>query len=111
MARRLVLARTFGTLVLVALLGALAGCQKSDPVSSLKDRASTYWGLKQSKGWAEVYDKFLDPQAKTSLSKDAFLKRRWLAFDILSYEIAKVQETGDKAQVAEMRGLALDKVM
>ena len=29
---------------------------------ALKDRAATYWGLKQSKGWPEVYDSYLDPE-------------------------------------------------
>jgi hypothetical protein len=87
-------------LALLAVAVVLAGCQKADPVASLKDRASTYWGLKQSKGWAEVYDQYLDPEAKKTVTRDAFLKRRWLAFDILSYQISDVQEEGDKATVA-----------
>jgi hypothetical protein len=86
-------------LALSVLMAGLAGCAKADPVAALKDRASTYWGLKQSKGWDEVYEKYLDPEAKKTITKEAFLKRRWLAFDILSYEISNVQETGDKAKV------------
>jgi hypothetical protein len=78
----------------------VAGCQKPDPVAALKDRVSKYWGLKQSKGWPEVYDGYLDPESKKSVTKDAFLKRRWLAFDILSYQISDVQAEGDKATVA-----------
>lgn len=88
-------------LALLAVAVVLApGCQKADPVAALKERASTYWGLKQSKGWAEVYDQYLDPEAKKTVTKDAFLKRRWLAFDILSYQISNVQEEGDEATVA-----------
>jgi hypothetical protein len=91
-------AAAFGLLVLVALGGG-SGCQKADPVAALKDRASAYWGLKQAKSWPEVYDQYLDPEAKKSLPREAFLKRRFLAFDILSYEISNVHEEGDKATV------------
>ncbi|MCC6767367.1 MAG: hypothetical protein IT293_22180 [Deltaproteobacteria bacterium] len=88
-------------LALVTALGAGGGCRKTDPAASLKERASAYWGLKQSKGWPEVYDKYVDPEARKSLSRDAFLKRRFLAFDILSYEISDVKQDGDdKATVA-----------
>jgi hypothetical protein len=85
--------------VLVVALTA-GGCQKSDPVAGLADRVGTYWGLKQSKKWEEVYDHYLDPAKKEALKKEAFLKRRWLAFDILKYEISGVQEEGDKATVS-----------
>jgi hypothetical protein len=87
-------------LVAGAWLAVLPGCQKADPQAALKDRVSTYWGLKQAKTWPDVYDKYLDPEAKKSVAKDAFLKRRWLAFDILSYEIGEVQLSGDKAKVS-----------
>jgi len=86
-------------LVLALATGGLVGCQKSDPVAGLKDRVSTYWGLKQTKSWGEVYEKYLDPEARTTVAKEAFLKRRFLAFDILSYEISDVKEEGDKATV------------
>ncbi len=89
-----------GLVLALGMVSLVAGCQKADSAGSLKERAQTYWGLKQSKGWEEVYDKYLDPEAKGRLTKEAFLKRRWLAFDILSYEISDVQETGDKATVA-----------
>jgi hypothetical protein len=86
-------------LACLAIIG--AGCHGGAAApSSLKERAAAYWGLKQSKGWDEVYDKYLDPDAKKTVTKEAFLKRRWLAFDILSYEISEIQETGDKATVA-----------
>ena len=86
-------------LAVVALAANVAACRKADPVASLKERATTYWGLKQSKSWPEVYDGYLDPTAKQNVTRDAFLKRRWLAFDILSYQIANVQQDGDKATV------------
>lgn len=76
------------------------GCQKADSAPALKDRVAKYWELKQSKKWEEVYDQFLDPSARSGLTKEAFLKRRWLAFDTLSYEISEVQETNDTATVA-----------
>ena len=89
----------YAALALVVAAVSLGGCQKADPVAALKDRASAYWGLKQAKTWPEVYDKYLDPEAKKTVTNEAFLKRRWLAFDILSYEISNVQEEGDKATV------------
>ncbi len=99
--------RTWAAARMVALVAAAGlaivastGCQKADPQAALKDRVSTYWGLKQSKGWPEVYDQYLDPEAKKTIPREAFLKRRWLAFDVLSYEISSVHEEGDKAKVA-----------
>ena len=86
-------------IAVVLVLGTLGGCQKADPAAALKDRVAAYWGLKQAKTWPEVYDKFVDPDVKKTVTKDAFVKRRWLAFDILSYEISNVQEEGDKATV------------
>jgi hypothetical protein len=84
----------------LALAAGGAGCQKSDPASAIKDRVAAYWGLKQAKTWPEVYDKYVDPEAKKALTKEAFLKRRFLAFDILSYEISDIHENGDKATVS-----------
>jgi hypothetical protein len=89
----------FGVLTLMAVAGVSAGCQKADPVAGLKDRVSTYWGLKQGKAWEQVYDQYLDPDHRKIVSKEAFLKRRFLAFDILSYELSDVKEDGDKATV------------
>ena len=77
-----------------------SGCQKGGSATTLKDRAAKYWELKQAKGWEEVYDQYLDPTVRSQLTKQAFLKRRRLAFDILSYEISEVLETGDAATVA-----------
>jgi hypothetical protein len=91
--------RALGVLALVTVVVGPAGCQKADPAVQLKDRVAAYWELKQSKAWDEVYEKYLDPAAKKSLTKEAFLKRRWLAFDILSYEISDVKEEADKATV------------
>ena len=87
-----------GGLVVVALVLAVAGCRQAGG-GSLQERVGKYWELKQAKRWEEVYDGFLDPAAKKGLTREAFLKRRLLAFDILSYQISDVQEDGDKATV------------
>lgn len=97
---RAVRASLVAVVLVVLTIGLLGGCQKADPQAALKERVATYWNLKQAKTWPEVYDKFLDPEAKNGVAKEAFLKRRWLAFDILSYEISEVHEDGDKAKVA-----------
>lgn len=86
--------------IIVLSLALAAGCQRPDSGNSLQERVTKYWQLKQSKGWPEVYDQYLDPNVKNQLTKEAFLKRRFLAFDILSFEIADVKEDGDKAAVA-----------
>lgn len=98
--RRRPAAAACGGMALVLAVGLVASaCQKADPEAALKERAAAYWQLKQSKGWPEVYDRYLDPEAKKTLPKDAFLKRRFLAFDILSYEITDVQGSPDRATV------------
>lgn len=92
---------TVGAIAFAIVAGVVAGgCQKTDPAATLKDRVAAYWGLKQSKRWEEVYDQYVDPAKKEALKKEAFLKRRWLAFDILKYEISGIQEEGDKATVS-----------
>lgn len=88
-----------GGMVALALL---AGCQQQQAESkaTLSDRVAKYWALKQSKGWDEVYDQYLDPKAKETVEKSAFLGRRRLAFDILSFRVAEPKEEGDSAKVA-----------
>jgi hypothetical protein len=89
-----------GCLALLTFTVGAAGCQRAGSGNDIKDRVAKYWQLKQSKGWPEVYDKYVDPTVKTQLTKEAFLKRRFLAFDVLSFEISDVKEEGDKAAVA-----------
>ena len=85
---------------LLVLMLVAAGCQSADSAHGLKDRVTKYWQLKQSKSWPEVYDQYVDPNVKSQLTKEAFLKRRFLAFDVLSFEVAQIKEEGDKAAVA-----------
>ena len=75
-----------------------AGCQRAK-TATLTERASTYWQLKQQKRWEEVYDAYLDPAVKETLSKDAFLKKRLLAFDVVNFTITDEKEDGDHATV------------
>lgn len=84
------------------VLTLLAGCQQQQAESraTLSDRVAKYWTLKQSKGWDEVYDQYLDPKARETVKKEAFLGRRRLAFDILSFRTTEAKEEGDTAKVA-----------
>jgi hypothetical protein len=88
-----------GGLVVLALL---AGCQQQQAESKapLEARVAKYWALKQSKGWEEVYEQYVDPQAKETLKKDAFLGKRRLSFDVLSFRVTEAKEEGDTAKVA-----------
>lgn len=86
----------------IVVLALLAGCQQQQAESkaTLSDRVAKYWALKQSKGWDEVYDQYLDPKAKETVKKESFLGRRRLAFDILSFRTTEAKEEGDTAKVA-----------
>ena len=85
--------------MLAAVVVGLAGCKHRGANATLAERANEYWRLKQAKRWEEVYDGYLDPTLKGTLSKDAFLKKRLLAFDILSYTITEATENGDEGIV------------
>ena len=91
--------RSVGIVVGVVVVLALSGCSQRGTGASLEDRASKYWELKQAKRWEEVYDDFLDPAVKEALPRDAFLKKRRLAFDTLSYSVVEAREDGDTGTV------------
>jgi hypothetical protein len=76
----------------------LVACQRGAN-ATLTERASKYWQLKQQKRWEEVYDGYLDPALKSTLAKDAFLKKRLLAFDIVNFTITDATENGDQGTV------------
>ena len=84
------------------VLALLVGCQQQQAESKapLDARVAEYWALKQSKGWEEVYEQYVDPQAKETLKKDAFLGKRRLSFDVLSFRVTEAKEEGDTAKVA-----------
>jgi hypothetical protein len=93
------IARAIGSgLVAAAIVVQLAACQRGSN-ATLEERASKYWQLKQQKRWEEVYDGYLDPALKGGLSKDAFLQKRLLAFDTVSFTIADATENGDQGTV------------
>ena len=77
----------------------VGGCSHRGSSGTLAERANEYWQLKQAKRWEEVYDGYLDPALKGALSKDAFLKKRLLAFDILTFTITETTENGDEGIV------------
>ncbi len=87
----------FGLLAFV-ISGPGIGCrqQASD---SLKSRVQEYWELKQSKQWERIYEDYLDPTRKEALPREAFLKRRLLSYDILTFKILDIQDRQDRATV------------
>ena len=87
------------SLVGVVLVALLTGCSKPGSTGTLAERAEGYWELKQTKRWEEVYDGCLDPVLKGTLSREAFLKKRLLSFDILTYTLGEVLESGDRGTV------------
>ena len=91
--------RSWGTTLVAALLVLATACSRGEVGASLEERAQRYWELKQGKQWAEIWDAYLDPELKEKLPKDAFLKRRQLAFDILGYALQEVKpEEEDEAR-------------
>lgn len=79
---------------------AAAGCSELKSGTTLEDRATEYLELKRTKRWEEVYDRYLDPEIKGSLSREAFLKKRLLAFNVLSYSIKELREDGNEGTVS-----------
>ena len=97
--RRRWVTRAVGGALVAAVLGLqLVGCNRAAN-ATLTERASQYWQLKQQKRWEEVYDGYLDPALKGTLPKDAFLKKRLLAFDVVSFTVADATENGDQGTV------------
>jgi hypothetical protein len=84
--------------VAAAIVLQLAACQRGSN-ATLTERASQYGQLVQQKRWEEVYDGYLDPALKGTLAKDAFLKRRLLAFDTLAFTITDATENGNEGTV------------
>jgi hypothetical protein len=85
--------------VALALASLALCCRARDAKAPLLERAQAYWELKQSKRWEEVYDAYLDPELKNGLPREGFLKKRLLAFDILSFAITEAREEGDEGTV------------
>jgi hypothetical protein len=98
--RRGSVARAVGGAVVAAAVGLqlVVGCQRAAN-ATLTERASKYWQLKQQKRWEEVYDGYLDPARKRALTKNAFLKKRLLAFDVVNFTVADAKEDGDQGTV------------
>lgn len=98
---------TGAVLALTALLGlALAGCQSGgrQETANLQDRARNYLELKQKRDWVAIYDGLLDPELHQKLKREAFLKRREAAFDVLNFSVvsAEEQEGGTGKVVAKI---------
>ena len=90
--------RVGGAGVVLVAIGLLAACTRGSN-ETLSERADKYWQLKQQKRWEEVYDGYLDPALKSALTKDAFLKKRLLAFDILNFKVSDARENGENGTV------------
>jgi len=84
--------------VVLVAIGLLAACTRGSN-ETLAERAEKYWQLKQQKRWEEVYDGYLDPALKGGITKDAFLKKRLLAFDIVNFKVGDAIENGDTGTV------------
>jgi len=90
--------RTVVWLVVALVVAQITACHHGSK-DTLTDRAKGYWELKQQKRWEEAYDGYLDPAIKASLTKDAFLKKRQLALDILAFTVTDLTQNGDQATV------------
>jgi hypothetical protein len=87
-------------LVAAVLVAGLGSCQRAETRATFTERVAKYWELKQSKAWEEIYDGFVDPASKEAVPKEVFLKKRALAFDILTYEVGQLPEEADKVVVS-----------
>ena len=99
--------RSAGAAVLVPISLALAcacaqgaGTPATGPgAPGLEARAREYLELKQRHAWAQIYDEILDPEARKSLERQRFLKKRENAFDIVGFEVVSTQQNGQDGQV------------
>ncbi len=83
---------------MAAVIAQVSACQNR-ATGTLQERVAQYWELRQQKRWEAVYDGYLDPTLKASLTKDAFLKKRQLAFDILSFSVSSATENENDGTV------------
>jgi hypothetical protein len=92
-------------LALAVLLGmaiATTGCQTApdgEAVESLQVRAQKYLELKQKRDWVAIYDGLLDPELHPKLKREAFLRRRDAAFDVLGFTVVSTKEEGGTGKV------------
>jgi len=75
------------------------GCRSSVQAESLETRVRQYLELKQRHEWPAIYDGLLDPEARKTIDRTAFLKKRSLPFDVLGYELVSTKVDGERATV------------
>jgi len=88
--------------VLLGMAFVTYGCQaasEKEATESLKDRAQSYLELKKKRDWAAIYDGLLDPELHPKLKREAFLRRRDAAFDVLGFSVVSTNEEGDTGRV------------
>ena len=89
------------TLLLVTFL---AGCFGPPGVKDLEVRARQYMEERQKRDWVAVYDKFLDPDLRLEIPRDAFLQRRSGAYDLLSFSVdSATVEPGESPRTARVK--------
>jgi hypothetical protein len=75
------------------------GCRTAPQGESLETRARQYLELKQRHDWPAIYDGLLDPEARKTVDRDAFLKKRSVPFDVLSFDLVSAKTEGDRGSV------------
>jgi hypothetical protein len=76
-----------------------AGTPPAGEATGLQARVRQYLELKQRHAWAEVYDDVLDPEARKTVDRQRFLKKRENAFDILGFEVVSAEQVGQEGRV------------
>jgi hypothetical protein len=87
------------SVVLASACAQGAGTPTAGETSGLEARARKYLELKQRHAWAEIYDEILDPEARKTLERQRFLKKRENAFDILGFEVVSTEQKGQEGRV------------
>jgi len=75
------------------------GCRAAAKAESLETRARQYLELKQRHDWPAIFDGLLDPEARKVIDRDAFLKKRSVPFDVLSFDLVSTKTEGDRGSV------------
>jgi len=82
----------------------LSGCFAPPGVKDLEVRVRQYMAERQERDWVAVYDTFLDPDSKSRLPRNDFLRRRSGAYDLLGFSVDSATIEPEKSPpVAQVR--------
>ncbi len=87
------------TLALACLATMAQSCQGGGSDGDLRGRVQEYLELRQKQDWPAIYERFLDPEVREKVGREAFLKVRKGGLDILGFSVLDLRTEEDKGTV------------